>query len=377
VQLILLFIAVIFFGKDIPLPVKQFFLAISQTLQRSLVFCLPIVIFSCLFKSLTAYQDKAFRFVLSLLGLVCVSNLVAILAAYGAGKIGFTYLQAFTHVPAQVEELTPLWTVSFPRLMSNDHALLLGVGLGLLVSVGRWPRPAIWGQQLNRGVMRVLECTFVPLLPLLALGFILKMDHEGMLIRAVTLFAPIFGIVVLTCVFYLIVMYFVAAQFNVSRWWVYVRNMIPASILGFGTMSSLAAMPVTLKASEKNTGNESMARAVVPATVNIHMIGDSLAIPIIAMFVGIMFMKPVPNFENYWAFTQQFMVTKFSVAAVPSGSMMVMMPVFKTCFGFTEDMCTLMLAVYVLFDPIVTASNVLGNGAFAVMFSKLFGRYIK
>jgi Na+/H+-dicarboxylate symporter len=372
VQLILIFFGVILFGHDIPLLIKQFFLAMSQTLQRILIFFLPLIIFSCLFKSLTAYQDKAFRFVLSLLGLVCVSNLLAILVAYGAGKIGFSYLAALSQAPVPTVELTPLWSFSLPSMLSNHHALLAGVFLGLIVSVGRWKTITHWGHALNRSIMHILARTFVPLLPLFALGFILKMDHEGLLVRAVTLFAPVLVIAILTCVSYVVILYAIAASFKVSRGLCYLRNMFPACLLAFSTMSSFAAMPVTLSASEKNTQNEHLVRAVIPATVNIHMVGGSLVIPMIAIFVGLMFMRSMPTFSEYWVFTEQFMITKFSVAAVPSGSMMVMMPVFKSCFGFTEEMCTLMLAVYVLFDPLITATNVLGNGAFAIIFSKLF-----
>src|SRR3989338_7084773 len=43
-----------------------------------------------------------------------------------------------------------------------------------------------------------------------------------------------------------------------------------------------AAMPLTLLAAEKNTGRPEISGPVIPATVNIHLLGDCFAIPIFA-----------------------------------------------------------------------------------------------
>lgn len=57
--------------------------------------------------------------------------------------------------------------------------------------------------------------------------------------------------------------------------------MMPESISGFSAMSSVISMPLSIIGAENNTNNKALARIVVPITVNIHLVGDCFAIPIL------------------------------------------------------------------------------------------------
>ena len=111
----------------------------------------------------------------------------------------------------------------------------------------------------------------------------------------------------------------------------------------------------------------------MPATVNIHMIGDSICIPIMAMILLIAFGHPIPTLIGYLIFAMTFVVTKFSGAGVPGGSILVMIPVLESCLGFTPEMTALITICYMLLDPICTAGNVIGNNLFVIHFNKLYG----
>jgi Na+/H+-dicarboxylate symporter len=150
--------------------------------------------------------------------------------------------------------------------------------------------------------------------------------------------------------------------------------MIPAGITGFSTMSSAATMPVTLEATEKNTGDEQFADLVIPTTVNIHLIGDALAIPIMALAVLSLSGLPLPSIENYLLFTFYFCLAKFSVAGIPGGGIFVMLPIMQKYLGLTPEMSTLMTTIYIVQDPIFTGANVMGNGAFALIVRKITRR---
>jgi Na+/H+-dicarboxylate symporter len=71
-------------------------------------------------------------------------------------------------------------------------------------------------------------------------------------------------------------------------------------------------------------------------------------------------------------FTFYFVIAKFSVAAIPGGGIMVMVPVLIECLGFNSDMISLIISIYILFDPVITAANVFGNGAFAKFIDSVF-----
>jgi Na+/H+-dicarboxylate symporter len=146
--------------------------------------------------------------------------------------------------------------------------------------------------------------------------------------------------------------------------------MLPAVISGFTTMSSAASMPLTIIGVENNAKNKEVARVVVPSTVNIHLIGDCFAIPIFAYAILKSFGMSEPTLMNYLIFTFYFVLAKFSVAAIPGGGIIVMLPILERYLGFNAEMMSLITALYILFDPVITCANVLGNGAFALLIDR-------
>ena len=43
----------------------------------------------------------------------------------------------------------------------------------------------------------------------------------------------------------------------------------------------------------------------------------------------------------------------------------VMLPILDIYLGFSGEMMSLITALYILFDPVITSANIFGNGAFA------------
>jgi Na+/H+-dicarboxylate symporter len=84
----------------------------------------------------------------------------------------------------------------------------------------------------------------------------------------------------------------------------------------------------------------------------------------------------MPSLELYMMFALYFCLAKFSTAAVPGGGVIVLLPVLQSHMGLTPEMASLVATIYILQDSIFTASNVMGNGAFAILshhFVKRFG----
>jgi Na+/H+-dicarboxylate symporter len=66
------------------------------------------------------------------------------------------------------------------------------------------------------------------------------------------------------------------------------------------------------------------------------------------------------------------MVAKFSAAGVPGGTIIIMIPVLEAYLGFSPEMSSVIMTMYMLFDPFCTSANVLGNGLFAIVFEKIW-----
>jgi Na+/H+-dicarboxylate symporter len=124
-------------------------------------------------------------------------------------------------------------------------------------------------------------------------------------------------------------------------------------------------------AAEKNANDPDIVRSIIPATVNIHLVGDCFAIPIFAYAILKNYGMVEPSLMHYLIFSYYFVIAKFSVAAIPGGGIIVMLPVLESYLGFNSSMCALITALYILFDPVITCVNVLGNGGFAQIMDRL------
>lgn len=74
---------------------------------------------------------------------------------------------------------------------------------------------------------------------------------------------------------------------------------------------------------------------------------------------------------EYIIFSFYFVLAKFSVAAIPGGGIIVMLPILESHLCFQPEMMLMITTLYILFDPIITMINVLGNGAFAILINKI------
>ncbi len=349
--------------------VKSFLLAVSLTIKSFIITLLPFIIFGLLFKVMTQLANQATKIILLILAMVCCSNFLSTFISHFVG-IWVFHFDLSVIQPQNSNELSPLWDLQIPKLISNDKAMFGGLILGLILSYVRPRFAASCAKFFDKMVEIVLQgVTYA--IPLFVAGFAVKLNYDGVIGTILQDYALIFGVIALAQFSYILFLYFLSNQFNFSAFFHSIKNMLPAALAGFSTMSSAAAMPLTIVGAEKNSRNPDLARSVIPATVNIHLMGDCFAIPIFAYAVLKSFDFPEPLLIDYLIFSFYFVLAKFSVAGVPGGGIIVMLPVLESYLGFNAEMMSLITALYILFDPVITSANVLGNGAFATMIDRL------
>lgn len=375
IQLLLVIAVAFCLGNAIPEVWARGFLAVSHTLKEGLVFLLPIIVFSCIVSCMVALKSRAFFFLAALFGLVSFSNFGCTLLSYAITRFSCdTLALKMTPAACGIRELVPLWDISFYKWIPNDIALYAGLLIGTLLVLRPHAVAEAAVARLKRIVDVFLQKFFLPVLPLFIFGFVLKLKRDGTLNTIVTSYLPILLLMLTTFLLVLCVFYLCLARFRLHTFMGYMRNALPAALVGFSTMSSIAAMPTNLVGVAKNTNDSSLAAAAVPAVVNIHLIGDSLGIPMLALAVMMTFGLPMPDLHTYMAFGFFFMLAKFATAAVPCGTIMIMLPVLEKHLGFTPEMSGLIMALYMLVDPLVTATSVMGNNAFAILVHQIFGK---
>lgn len=358
------------FSSWLPLSLQSLLYGISLSIKSLIVFVLPFVVFGLLFKTAVHFSNQASKLILLTLGFVCCSNFMSTLLSYSVGTFAYR-LDLAISFPEEAATLQPFWVLALPKLIGNDWAMFSGLILGVILGrlIPDWAKKvALKFEKIVNGILRGM--LFV--IPVFITGFIVKMNYDQVMTYILGNYFLIFILIATALFVYIAFIYFMANGCNRTAGTQSFKNMLPAAITGFGSMSSAAAMPLTILGTEKNSKNPDLARSIIPITVNIHLIGDCFAIPIFAFTVMKSFGVSEPAFFAYLIFAAYFVLAKFSVAAVPGGGILVMLPIIEQHLGFNAEMLSLMTALYILFDPVITCANVLGNGGFAMVTEKLY-----
>ena len=375
--LIVIIAAIAFFGPWIPPFFQTAFYATSLSLKYVIVFLLPVVIFGLLFKAAVDLAKKATGIILLILVCVCFSNFVSAFLSHYVGSWAYQMdLSLVVPKGAETHGLKPAWVFELPQWVGNEKVMFGGIILGILMALWKEDWAHRLAIKLEWGVVRILKL-FTYLIPLFITGFMIKLQADGVMQVIIRDYTFIFVLIALALFGYIFLAYFILDRFKFGRFLSSIKNMLPAAMSGFTTMSSAASMPLTLIGTESNTQNKDIAHSVIPATVNVHLIGDCFAIPIFAYAVLKNYGMPEPTLMAYLYFAFYFVIAKFSVAAVPGGGILVMLPVLSTYLGFHNEMLSLITALYILFDPVITCANVLGNGAFAKMIDRVVSFHTK
>lgn len=366
--LLIILVAASLFSDQLPVFLLSNLYALSLTIKSFIAFALPAVIFGLLFKSAVHFANKASKLIFFVIGGVCLSNFFSTWVSFGVGQIAYE-LDLAIQFPESGSLLLPAWSFELPKLISNSYAMLSGLVLGAFFARFNSKLANTLSSKLEIAVSLILKAILILIPPFVA-GFAVKMSYDQVMGHIFKHYSLIFALVTAAVFSYIGLVYFVLNRFSISNTLSSLKNMFSAAAVGFGSMSSAAAMPLSILGAEKNVKDPDIARSVIPATVNIHLVGDCFAIPIFAFAVMKSFGVEDPSFWNYLIFASYFVLAKFSVAAVPGGGILVMLPILEAYLGFNAEMLSLITALYILFDPVITVANIFGNGAFAIAIDK-------
>lgn len=354
--------------------------SLSAMIKDLLMFILPVVVFSYLTAALLSVEQKAPLLILSIVVLVGLSNGLAAFAAYGVGSLTLPFLigaGGIHALQATQTNIQPLFALNLPQWLAPDRAMLVGIAVGLVCTMWRHPTVSHTLLTLRNWVNLVLRKGLTPALPVYVFGFVLKLSYEG---TFSILFKNYAQILVLTFVFfiaYISLMYWIGSGFDTQRFTKALKNMAPAGLTGFCTMSSAATLPVTLEETEKNLKNRNYAQLVIPSTVNIHLQGDALGLPLLGMAILMAHGAPLPGFIAYASFVLYFCLAKYSTAGIPGGGVLVLLPVLEKYLGLSTEMLGMITTLYILQDSFFTSANVMGNGAFAMVTERILAPFMK
>jgi len=140
----------------------------------------------------------------------------------------------------------------------------------------------------------------------------------------------------------------------------FIANMTNAFTTAFGTASSSATLPVTIKLlEEKNGVDPRIARFVLPIGATINMDGTALYEAVAALFIAQVRNMPM-SVGQVIAISITATAASIGAAGIPQAGLVTMVMVLDTV-GLPAEDVTIILAVDWLLDRFRTAINVLGD----------------
>lgn len=376
-QLATVILFVILFGTILPVSFIQASYTFSQLFKELLGLILPFMVFFFVIAGILSFKKNAPLVLSIMLGSIFFSNSIAALLSYGvmwffAPLVGCD-IQKLLPLNGQ-QQIESLFSFHLYVPISAVHALIAAIIGGLVCTFIKIPFMERGVQMAKEWVEKILTLGFIPFLPLYVLGFLLKIRYEGMFVCVIQQYGATFLLIISLQIIYLFFMYFLAEGFSLAKAITAIKNAMPSYLTAFSTMSSTATVPVTIKTAEKNIGNRGLADMAMPIMANVHLLGDSISTPLLAMVTMLLFQGRLPVFGQYVEFVLYFCSSMFAVSGIPGGGILVMIPILVSKLGFTGEMVSIVTTLYFLLDSFGTAANVMGDGALVIMVNKMLRR---
>lgn len=262
--------------------------------------------------------------------------------------------------------------VDMPPIMGVMTALLMAfvIGIGITVVKGDSIKKVMNEfQSIVEGIIKVI---IIPFLPLHISGIFANMTYAGQVATIMSVFAKVFGVVILLHWLVIIIQYFVAGTISGKNPISLIKRMMPAYFTAIGTQSSAATIPVTLQSTKNNGVNDGVAEFAVPLFATIHLSGSTITLTSCALAV-MMLNGMNYSFTMFFGFILMLGVTMVAAPGVPGGAVMAALGLLDTMLGFPPELLSLMIALYLAQDSFGTACNVTGDGALSIFLNKFAG----
>jgi len=375
-KLLIVLLAVALFGNLLSTTTIQSFYTISLTIKEILGFLLPFIVFSFITTGILSFEKNAPIVLGILLGCVITSNTCIAFLSYFIGKSLLAFLAVTINVDSliSVEKMQPFFAIQLPTLITTDKAMLLAIATGIGLSF--YPIPTIIKaiKAMKNFIVNIVNKCFIPILPLYILGFLLEINHQGIFLDLIQTYGKTFGLIIALQVIFIFLIYLFAANFNPFKAVRYIKTSLPSYLTAFGSMSSTATIPITVKCTEINTANKGLSAMATPILANIHLLGAAITTPILSLVTLFIFKGSIPSTAVYTTFVAYFCTNMLAVSGVPGGGIIVMIPILKSILGFDDTMVSIMTTLYFLQEGLGTAGNVMGDGALMIIINKILKR---
>ncbi|WP_300343098.1 dicarboxylate/amino acid:cation symporter [Fusobacterium sp.] len=376
-RLILGLIVGIILGKVGNVPLLRIMVTFNGIFGNFLQFVIPLIILGFVAPGIGDLGKKAGK----LLGITTVlaygSTIIAGSLAYFTNSVLLTKIlpKAGDMISGNNPEaglLKGYISVDMPPIMGVMTALLMAFILGIGIAIVEGNTIKNFMNEIQTIVESIITKIIIPFLPIYIAGIFANMTYAGEIVKIMSVFAKVFGIIIVLHYVILLVQYTVAGSLVGGNPIALIRRMLPAYFTAIGTQSSAATIPVTLNQTKANGVNDGIADFTIPLCATIHLSGSTITLVSCSMAVMMLNGMPI-TFSGMFGFILMLGVTMVAAPGVPGGAVMAALGLLESMLGFGPELTSLMIALYLTQDSFGTACNVTGDGAIAIIVNKLAG----
>lgn len=331
-------------------------------------FLVPLIILGFVTPAIADTGKNAGRALLLTMGLAYASTLLAGYFAYGVSAAFFpSFLGGnAASAAAPVTKFAPLFNLKIPPAFDVVTALVLSFVVGLGIAATKADAVYRGCVQMKAIVEKTIAHAFLPLLPIYILTVTAELTASGRL-RVVAGPAVRLALCCIALNFAILVIQYTVAGIIAGRNPVRaLLTMLPAYLTGWGTCSSAATIPVTLRQVRQNGVSEETANLVVPLCANVHLAGSMANVVAYSAGILAMFGDPI-LLGPYTEFILAMSIVAVASPGVPGGCVLAAGAFVDSALGFSSERYALMVAIYMALDGMGTACNLTGDGALALI----------
>lgn len=366
-------------GTLIGLYAPGWVLRVTETgrilLGNLIKYFIPLIMVFFVASGIAEFGEDSGKILAYTVGISYVSTIIAcIIGAVAAYMLIPNFAIISGEAVAAVEIGKPLIEIDMPPLMHIMSALLLAfiLGVGITWTKDEYLKKVIIG---GRDIIALMiKKVITPIVPWFIAFIFAGLAAKGEIFGTAAVFAKMLLLIIILQFLWLILQYAIAGSYSKQNPAVAFKLMMPAYLTAMGTMSSAATMPVSLEQARKipNMKRE-IADFVMPLCSTVHLSGAAMTITISAITVMYLTEGVLPPVGTMLSFILLLGVIEVGAVGVPGGSIMAALGILASTLGFSEEALGLMMTIFMIQDSFGTATNIVGDGAIALIINKKFG----
>ncbi len=357
-------------GMVAPAWMIRIFTTFNGLFSSFLEFIIPFIIIGFIASGIGMMGKGAGKMLGITTGLAYASTIIAGLIAFFVAKALYPVIlknqtaQSFANPEEAL--LSPYFTIEMPAVMGVMTALLVAFTIGVGMASIKGEALLNVMEEFKEIVVKVINTIIIPLLPFHIFGIFANMTQGGQIASILSVFAKVFVMIIALHLFMLVIQYTVAGAASKKNPFKMLKTMLPAYFTALGTQSSASTIPVTVDRTKKMGVKEKIANFTVPLLATIHLSGSTITLVSCAMAVMLL-QGTDASITQMLPFILMLGVTMIAAPGVPGGAVMAALGLLESMLGFSDNMLSLMIALYLAQDSFGTACNVTGDGAISAL----------